>query len=1143
VDTSDFLNNPLASSLFEASILAQCLLRESGEILLANRAFCELSGYASQELNGLYLEQIIQAESASNLSEDLKPFQSEVLEVRQCHCKDGTRKWVETQISVFPALTGTLLAQVRDIHHQKETEAHRNKLEGQLKRGFSMMLCGIGLVSLEGQFQHVNPALCELLQYPEPELLQQSVLDLAHPDDQATCFAVHEKLLQGQSYQGEKRYVRKDGKTVWVYTSVYPVWNEQGNIAYFASQFLDISSYKMLEHNLRVEQENLRLAFNNAAIGMALVSPHEGRYIKVNPRLCEMVGYTSEELMTKQVIEITHPEDRPRDHSLIRQLSAGEAQRIDIEKRYLHKDGHVVWVNVFSTCAYDTDNQLMYFVSQTLDITQRKRMEHALKASEEKFKTAFENAAFGIMVVTTTGIILEANRQLRDMLGYTIEEFRDLNYATLTHPDDLALDRAAYERMITHEVSTCSLEKRFIHKSGKVVWASLAGSSMLDEQGNLISFVAQISDLTEQKQVEQAYQQSEQKFRSAFQNAAIGMAIASPAGRWLQVNPALCDILGYSEAELLSIDFQSVTHRADQEKGQFYLDLMATRTLETFQIEKRYIHKKGSIIWVQLNVSAVYDEQGQLMHQIAQIQDISERLLAENKLLKAKEQAETAAQAKADFLSTMSHEIRTPLNAVLGMSYLLEETPLNADQRELLDTIQTGGKTLLSVINDILDFSKLESGKLEVDWHPVNIYNCVNEVLSLFRQKAEEKNLLLTSQIFPDVPVSIGSDYNRLRQILINLVGNAVKFTNQGSISITVKRGPAQDSDAENQLIELLFEIQDSGCGIPTDKLGSIFEAFTQADASTTRQFGGTGLGLSISRKLAHMLGGAIEVESTPGQGSLFRFRFKCQPAHNLMIPPSLQNTLNDGNQANSAFRILVVEDNLINRTLMAQILSKLGYQAELVSNGPDALDILCCQSFDLILMDIQMPGMDGIETTRQIRQNFSSPPPIIAVTAYALPEDRERFLMSGLDDCLEKPISPASVSKLLQKWQTEKEIKGAIIDTANLIQRFSTDQQILCQMAELFRCDGDRILTRIEKNLTEGNRALALECLHELKGTCLTLAANRMLTVVCKLEALCKQEDSVEYTPLIQTLRQEFVSVVDALDTLVDSTEKPIEN
>ncbi len=530
-------------------------------------------------------------------------------------------------------------------------------------------------------------------------------------------------------------------------------------------------------------------------------------------------------------------------------------------------------------------------------------------------------------------------------------------------------------------------------------------------------------------------------------------------------------------------------------------------------------------------------------------------------LQREKTRAEAASRAKSEFLANMSHEIRTPLNAVLGMTSMLLETPLSARQRDCVETIRHSGGALLSVINDILDVSKIEAGALEIEIVPFVLSNCLEDALEIVRPKAEAKGLSLVRRIGAGVPDAIASDAARLRQILVNLLDNAIKFTERGEVSLDVElvpiagdlAGSASDtadpgSPEDSEDIELRFTVRDSGIGIPPERLDRLFQPFSQADSSTTRLYGGTGLGLVISRRLAEHLGGGMWVESTPGKGSAFSFTIRCRPAE--ATAPSAPTPAPAPLAALLPLRILLAEDNSVNQKVALLMLERLGYRADVAADGYEALAAILRQRYDLVLMDVHMPGMDGLEATRRIRAEAPADhqPRIVALTANVLVEYRKACLEAGMNDFLAKPMSLADLrAALLRSYGTEPpgvpeapetapepasgspSLDVARLDGLRLLGQIA-GRSVLDGIVSSFLTETPRRLERLRQALDQGDAQDLAFVAHSLRGSSAQLGALRLAALSADLEEKGLNAELTEAAALLAELEQEAERVAPLL-------------
>jgi PAS domain S-box-containing protein len=566
--------------------------------------------------------------------------------------------------------------------------------------------------------------------------------------------------------------------------------------------------------------------------------------------------------------------------------------------------------------------------------------------------------------------------------------------------------------------------------------------------------------------------------------------------------------------------------------------------------EQPRVDRAGHSQWVLASKVPFRDGSGTIVGIVGISRDISERKLAEVALRQAKEAAEAANRAKDEFLANVSHELRTPLTGILGMIALALDTDLSPQQREFLGMVRLSAKALLTLINDLLDFSKIEAGKLGLDPHPFSLPESLVETVQLLGPQAHAKGLELACHIAPDVPDVLVGDSIRLRQVVVNLMGNAIKFTEEGEVVVEVSlaagglAGPAAE-------VELHFAVRDTGIGIPADKLGVIFAAFVQADNSTSRKYGGTGLGLAISRRLVEMMNGRLWVDSEVGKGSVFHFTATLTRSLNPLGTVAGTSAGERQPGPPRRLRVLLAEDNPVNQKLALYLLEKRGHSVAVVGNGREALAALEEQAFDVVLMDVQMPEMDGLQASAAIRAGERATGnhiPIVAMTAHALQGDRERCLEAGMDAYVAKPIQPEELFRAIEQRCLPE--SGAVpagaagsrvgtsLDRASALERVGGDQQLLKELAGLFlnACPG--WLAELREAIGRRDALCLRRTAHTLKGSVATLGATGAAETAGRLESMGQGNDLAGAEDTFRALVQELARLEPLLSELAEACQ-----
>ncbi len=774
----------------------------------------------------------------------------------------------------------------------------------------------------------------------------------------------------------------------------------------------DVTAQHSAEEVVRESEARLRDLFNFAPIGMAEVSL-AGDFLDINPALCDFLDYSTDQLLSLGLLAITYPGDRPAFEAIFAELISGERTRYRGELRYSHNDGYGIYAILSCYVRRDRHNRPLSIIAQILDITERKRAEAALREQQQYLRLIIDNIPQLVFWKDTNLVFLGCNRNWAQSAGLPnpAAVVGKTDYDLLEDPQVAEQYRERDRQIIASNQAELHIveRKQRPDASGAPVWLESSRVPIYDTEGNAIGILGVLDDITARKLAEEAIRESEALLNATFNQAGVGITQSDRQGHYLRANQRYCDLVGYSEAELLQRRFQDLSHPEDLDLAWTRYQQLWRREIDSYAIEKRYCRRDGGVVWAQITVSLVNDAAGIPRYATAIVEDISDRKLAAIEMRRAKEAAEAANLAKSRFLANMSHELRTPLNAILGFSQLLnQDETLTPPQREHLAIIERSGEHLLTLINDVLEMSKIEAGRITLHETPCDLHALLEGLSEMLSLKAAAKGLPLAVTWPADLPRYLCLDAGKLRQVLINLLSNAIKFTRVGRVELTAQA--SAPLEAEPPTYQLHFAVTDTGPGIAPEELDLLFQAFAQTESGRqTAQ--GTGLGLSISQQFVRLMGGEITVQSHVGQGTTFRFRV---PARAASPPPTRPDRPSQRPAAIAPhqpdYRILVVDDAAASRELVAELLMAVGFQVRLAADGRSALQTWEQWQPQLVWLDLQMPEPDGYAVAQVIRRQeaaWARPQPtvLIALTASVFEEERVHALASGFDDFIRKPL------------------------------------------------------------------------------------------------------------------------------------------
>ena len=800
---------------------------------------------------------------------------------------------------------------------------------------------------------------------------------------------------------------------------------------------------------------------------------------------------------------------------------------------------HAGWVIFEDIILWITIRQSVREMHELADHTTNLEIANkASEKSEKRFRASFDHSAVGMCHTTLDGKFLRVNDLYCQITGYSREELLQLRFPDITHPEDVARNLSFLEQMLSGEKTHFTLEKRYVHKQVHDVWVQATVSPVLDEAGKPEYLLAVVQDISEAKAAKEELWASHEEIRKLSLVASKtrhSVIIADAEGKTEWANQGFTKLTGYDVSEIIGKRPGALLQGKNTNPRTVFMAGQSLRKHESVSTEIINYSKQGREYWISMEIEPIFED-GVLTNFIATQTDITERKERETQLRYAMQQAESANRAKSQFLANMSHEIRTPLNGILGFTDLLlsgGKCISETDRDEYLKTIRGSGKHLLEVINDVLDLSKIEAGQLQVETIKCSPHQIIAETISVLRVRAQEKGITLDYRWDCPIPEIIHTDPHRLKQLLMNLVGNAIKFTNQGSVLIVAE---LDDSDGASALS---IEVRDTGIGIPADKLESIFQPFVQADNSVTRMYGGTGLGLSISRRVAEAIGGTLKVRSGLGLGSVFTIRV---PAGDLsgvnflqQAPEHVSADIVEVDRVGvdiDGLRVLVVDDGDTNRKLIGLLLERVGAKVKMADNGRVAVQLARELAFDVILMDMQMPVMDGYTAARQLRDE-GFPAPIIALTAHAMKGDKEKCLDAGCSGYLSKPVDAKALYRTLAEIAPERvskesslaEFHGAVgrdslPATGEIRSLFPTDDPELREIVAEFVDKLPEKLAEMETSCQRGDYEALAELAHWLKGSGGTVGFNCFTNPSARLEQLAKERLPHEAKNVLATLR-----------------------